>query len=214
MVGIDQLIGGRRDVGQDAQPGVRVLAFPDGQQARRHGRAADPVEAVAARDRLAGDLVPGPVRAGVAEHRAGGVQVVHLGAGHVELQVAAGCQPGLDQVLDHLGLRVDGDGPPGQVAEVEVVPLAGELEVDPAVHQALAVQAAGQPGVAEQRDAPVLQHPGPLAGLAVGPAPVLTEEEAYLRLRNESRRLRRPMKELAEAIILAEDLSRKAESPN
>ena len=40
----------------------------------------------------------------------------------------------------------------------------------------------------------------------------ITEEEAYLRLRNESRRLRRPMKELAEAIILAEDLSRKAEA--
>jgi uroporphyrinogen-III synthase len=39
----------------------------------------------------------------------------------------------------------------------------------------------------------------------------LTEEEAYLRLRNESRRLRRPMKELAEAIILAEDLARKTE---
>jgi two-component system, response regulator PdtaR len=40
----------------------------------------------------------------------------------------------------------------------------------------------------------------------------LSEEEAYLRLRNESRRLRRPMKDLAEAIILAEDLSRKTES--
>ena len=37
----------------------------------------------------------------------------------------------------------------------------------------------------------------------------LTEEEAYLRLRNESRRLRRPMRDLAEAIILSEDLSRK-----
>lgn len=37
----------------------------------------------------------------------------------------------------------------------------------------------------------------------------LTEEDAYLRLRNESRRLRRPMKDLAEAIILAEDLSRR-----
>jgi two-component system, response regulator PdtaR len=37
----------------------------------------------------------------------------------------------------------------------------------------------------------------------------LTEEEAYLRMRNESRRLRKPMKELAEAIILAEELSRK-----
>jgi uroporphyrinogen-III synthase len=40
----------------------------------------------------------------------------------------------------------------------------------------------------------------------------ITEEEAYLRLRNESRRLRRPMKDLAEAIILAEDLSRKTEA--
>ena len=36
----------------------------------------------------------------------------------------------------------------------------------------------------------------------------LTEEEAYLRLRNESRRLRRPMRDLAEAVILADDMSR------
>ncbi|MCP5111382.1 MAG: ANTAR domain-containing protein, partial [bacterium] len=36
----------------------------------------------------------------------------------------------------------------------------------------------------------------------------ITEEEAYLRMRNESRRMRRPMRDLAEAIILAEDLSR------
>jgi uroporphyrinogen-III synthase len=41
----------------------------------------------------------------------------------------------------------------------------------------------------------------------------LTEEEAYLRLRNESRRLRRPMKDLAEAIILAEDMARKSSDP-
>ncbi len=41
----------------------------------------------------------------------------------------------------------------------------------------------------------------------------LTEEEAYLRLRNESRRLRRPMRDLAEAIILSEDLARKAMEP-
>jgi hypothetical protein len=32
-------------------------------------------------------------------------------------------------------------------------------------------------------------------------------------MRNESRRLRRPMKELAEAIILAEELGRKAAVP-
>jgi signal transduction protein with GAF and PtsI domain len=41
----------------------------------------------------------------------------------------------------------------------------------------------------------------------------ITEEEAYLRMRNESRRLRRPMKELAEAIILAEELGRKTTAP-
>jgi signal transduction protein with GAF and PtsI domain len=41
----------------------------------------------------------------------------------------------------------------------------------------------------------------------------LTEEEAYLRMRNESRRLRRPMKELADAIILAEELARKDPAP-
>jgi uroporphyrinogen-III synthase len=40
----------------------------------------------------------------------------------------------------------------------------------------------------------------------------LTEEEAYLRLRNESRRLRRPMRELAEAIILAEEMARKTDT--
>jgi GAF domain-containing protein len=37
----------------------------------------------------------------------------------------------------------------------------------------------------------------------------LTEEEAYLRLRNESRRLRRPMRDLAEAVILSDDLEKK-----
>jgi two-component system, response regulator PdtaR len=36
----------------------------------------------------------------------------------------------------------------------------------------------------------------------------ITEEEAYLRLRDQSRRMRRPIRELAEAIIVSEELSR------
>jgi GAF domain-containing protein len=40
----------------------------------------------------------------------------------------------------------------------------------------------------------------------------LTEEEAYLRLRNESRRLRLPMRDLAQAVILADDLNRRGEA--
>jgi uroporphyrinogen-III synthase len=41
----------------------------------------------------------------------------------------------------------------------------------------------------------------------------LTEEEAYLRLRNESRRSRRPMRELAQAIILASRMDPAEEPP-
>ena len=36
----------------------------------------------------------------------------------------------------------------------------------------------------------------------------LSEEDAYLTLKNQSRKLHRPMKELAEAFILSEDLHR------
>jgi signal transduction protein with GAF and PtsI domain len=39
----------------------------------------------------------------------------------------------------------------------------------------------------------------------------ITEEQAYLNMRRESRRLRRPMRELADAIILAEELHRRGE---
>ncbi|HYR91042.1 MAG TPA: GAF domain-containing protein [Terriglobia bacterium] len=39
----------------------------------------------------------------------------------------------------------------------------------------------------------------------------MTEEEAYMDLRSQSRRLRRPMQELADAIILADELHRKSE---
>jgi len=42
----------------------------------------------------------------------------------------------------------------------------------------------------------------------------ITEEDAYFRLRNQSRRLRRPMRELAEAIILSEDLDRESPAAN
>ncbi|MBS1855747.1 MAG: GAF domain-containing protein [Acidobacteria bacterium] len=41
----------------------------------------------------------------------------------------------------------------------------------------------------------------------------ITEEDSYLKLRNESRRLRRPMRELAEAIILADELEKQRSTP-
>src|SRR5260370_37353871 len=39
----------------------------------------------------------------------------------------------------------------------------------------------------------------------------ITEEEAYLRLRDQSRRLQRPMRDLAEAIIISDVMGRNRE---
>src|SRR5207247_5254046 len=77
---VDQLVGGRRDVGRDAQPGVGVVPVPDGEQAGRDGGPADAVEAVAAGDRVADDLTPLAAGGGVGQHRPAGVQAGHGGA--------------------------------------------------------------------------------------------------------------------------------------
>ena len=54
-----------------------------------------------------------------------------------------------------------------------MVPLPGELQVDAAVLEALAIQPVGQPGGAQQPNRAVLQQAGPLPGLAVGAAAIL-----------------------------------------
>jgi hypothetical protein len=132
------------------------------------------VEPVAAGDRVAGDLVPGPGGVGEAEHGLVGVKRADVGVRDLELDRGPGRQPGLDQVLDDLGLGVDRyPAAAGQVAEVEVVPLPLELEVDPAVLEALGVHPGAQADRAEQLDRAGLEQPGPLPGLAVGPAAVL-----------------------------------------
>ena len=41
----------------------------------------------------------------------------------------------------------------------------------------------------------------------------ITEEDAYLKLRNESRRLRRPMRDLADAVILSDELEKQRSNP-
>ena len=58
-------------------------------QTWRHGVAADAVEPVAARDRVAADLVPRARRVGVAEHRAVGVQLGHRRVADLELDRGA-----------------------------------------------------------------------------------------------------------------------------
>src|SRR4029077_16439196 len=132
---------------------------------------ADAVETVTAGDGVAGDLMTGAPGVGEAEDRPFGIKLSDLGVGERELDHGPGRQPGLDQVLDDLGLGVDRHpAAAGQVAEVEVVPLALKLQVDPAVFEALGVHPLAEADGAEQLDRAGLEQAGPLPRLAVSPA--------------------------------------------
>src|SRR4029079_18579709 len=160
---VDELVGGGRHVGQDAEPGVRVLALGHPDEAGRHGIAADAVEAVAASDGFAYDFMTGAPSVGEAEDRSFGIKLSDLGVGDLELDHGPGRQPGPDQVLDDLGLGVDRHpAPAGQVAEVEVMPFALELQVDPAVFEALGVHPVAQADRADQFYRARLDPAGPL----------------------------------------------------
>jgi hypothetical protein len=127
------------------------------------------VEAVAPGDHVAGDLVRRSRLVRVRQHRPVLRHARHRHVGGGELDRSAVRQPPGDEVLDDLGLRVDRHRPAaGQLAEVQVVPLAGELEVDPVVLDPLGVQPLADPGRPEQVDRAGFQHAGPLPGLAVG----------------------------------------------
>ena len=66
-----------------------------------------------------------------------------------------------------------------------MVPLPGELKVDAAVLQALPVEPAREPCLAQQPYAAVLQHPGPLPRLAVGAAADLHVQRVDAALREK-----------------------------
>ena len=79
----------------------------------------------------------------------------------LEQDLAAGIQPGGDQVLHDLLLPVDPDRAAGQVGQRDAVAGALEPQLDALVDQALAVEAIRQPGLAEQLDRRVLEDARP-----------------------------------------------------
>ena len=78
------------------------------QHAGRNARAADAVEPVAACDHVALELVRLAFVA-VPDSRAIGVEIVQLDVVDLEEERCAVAEPGLDQILDDLGLAVDDD---------------------------------------------------------------------------------------------------------
>ncbi len=157
--GIDQLFRHRRPVDHHPQPAERIDPLIGAQYLGWNGLAAGSVEAVAAGDEVALQLVafavlyPGQAWAGT-----GDVQRRHL------LGLVDGLEPrgraGLHQVAGDLGLAIDGDRLAGQGGEIDAVARAAEAEFDALMDQAFRMQALGDARLFQQSYRAVFDQSG------------------------------------------------------
>ncbi len=170
MARIDQLPGGRRRLGQDAEPGEGIGPFVSRQDAGRNARPADAVKAVAAGDEVAGQLVLRAVQA-IADARLAAVDIVDRDVRRLETDLSVLGEAQGDHVLHRLVLTVDRDrAAAGQVFKIDPVAAAGEANFDAPVDQALAPQAFAEPRLDQGFDGDLLQHAGPDPALHVSAA--------------------------------------------
>ena len=165
--GVDQLVGRRPSLGQDPEPAERILVLVLG-QVLVDRLPAHPVEAVAACDRVARQLV---VRALVRNVIRGRSVSTSWSVTSADLEVDrdAVIEQRGGHVLDHLLLSVDRDVAAGQLRHVDVVVLAVVAQVDAGVLEALPVQALVHAQLAHQVHGVLLEQPGADALLHVGP---------------------------------------------
>ena len=170
VVAVDELLARGLDLGQDPEPAEGVDVLARRQPALRQRGAADAVEAVAARDHVAAQLVLLPAVA-VAQRWLVRVEAVR---GHIldlEQERSAGLDAGGDQVLHDLLLAVDRDAAAaGELVERDPVPTATEAQLHAVVHEPLALEALAHAHLDQELDRALLQHTGadaPLDVLAV-----------------------------------------------
>ena len=96
----------------------------------------------------------------VAHTRALGLELVQAHVLGLEHERPTRLEPRRDQVLHHLLLPVDRDVLAGQAAEVDPVPGAAELELEPVVGEALLAESSSDAHLLEQLDRPVLEDAG------------------------------------------------------
>src|SRR5690606_29453233 len=128
--------------------------------AGRQALPAHAVEAVAAGDEVAGDLVRGAALA-VTHDRRVRIEAVDADVlGFVDGRRTGGGAR-VHQVARDLGLSVDGHVlAAGEAGEVDAVALAVEAQLDPAVDQPLGVQPLSDAGLVEQVDCTLLEYAG------------------------------------------------------
>src|SRR6202022_1090931 len=172
VVGVDELVGGRRCPGKDAEPGKGIAALVGfGSECR----AGDAVRAIAARHELAGK---GCLFAVAAVSDAGMVIVDALDRGCLGLEpdLAPVRQALFDEVLDYFLLAINGDAATGQPAEIDAVFLAGEAQLDAVVREAFACHALAHAGRDEQIGGSLFQDTRPYSPLDVVPAAALKHD--------------------------------------
>jgi hypothetical protein len=149
VIGIDQFIGDRRLVDQDAQPAKRVDAFVTPENILRDALAANAMEAVAAGNEVALDLL---YRSAMAVAHAAAVRLVLVQAdiGRLVHRLPAGRGAPIHQVARDLGLAVDHHALADQILEIDPVPLPVETQFDAAVEQAFALHARADTCLIEQ----------------------------------------------------------------
>ena len=98
------------------------------------------------------------------------LELVHRDVVDLELDRPAGLDPRRDQVLHDLLLPVDRDVTARELAQVDAVTGALELELEPVVGEPLLVQACADADLGQQLDGPVLEDARAHAALDVLPA--------------------------------------------
>jgi hypothetical protein len=172
----DQHVGRGGNRGQNPEPAERVLARVAAEHPGRDRVARDPLEAVAARDEVAPQLVLLPFVA-EANARLLGIEAVQADALDLEQQRKTGGEPRLDQILDDLPLPVDRRrASAGQLADRDPVSAAAEAQLDAVLDEALAAQPLVKPQLGEQVDGALLEHAGADALLDVLAVPILKHD--------------------------------------
>src|SRR5690349_21813524 len=166
MESIDELLGRRRRLSQDAEPAERVDAEVVLAHAPfRNSRPADAVTAVAAGDEVADELFFFTLLRGEADLRLVGRDVLQSARFGLEVDLAARLKPELDQILEHLVLGVDGnDAAVGKIVQVDAVAAAGKAQLEAVVHEALALHTLASADLGHEVDGGLLQHAGPDGG--------------------------------------------------
>jgi hypothetical protein len=161
VIRVDQFIGRRRRLCQDAEPCERIRALKDCERFFRDRRAGDPVRAVASRQEIAFELLH--IAAVVAKTDRGrrSVQSVQAHVAHFKANLTSGVEPRLYQILDYFLLGIHRDGASGrEVLEIDAMPTATETQLDPVMYQPLLLQPRAHAAFHQQIHGALLQHAG------------------------------------------------------